>query len=311
MLPAPSLPTLVPGVSPFPGTLLITDASNHRLLEVTPDRQIVWQYPAPGSPAPPGWFHYPDDAFFSPDGRYVAVSEETNQVVVVIDYQTRQIVWRYGVPGQAGRDLQHFNYPDDAWLLPDGRIAVADIRNCRILLISWDQQQVQALGRPGDCSGRPGSFASPNGVEPLPNGHLLITEIDTHRVSEIDLQGQVIRSVTVPLSYPSDAFLTPRDTLIVADYHTPGSVLEVDWRGRILWRYPPPGSGEWLNRPSIAMELPNGNIAICDDHRHRVLVVDRRGRVLWQYGVTGVPGSAPGYLIFPDGIDLHLPAASP
>jgi hypothetical protein len=110
------------------------------------------------------------------------------------------------------------------------------------------------------------------------------------------------------LYYPSDASLTPRDTLIVADYHTPGRVVEADWHGRVLWSYPTGGSHDWLDRTSIAAELPNGNIAICDDHRQRVIVVDRGGRILWQYGVTGVPGRATGFLTFPDGFDLHLPA---
>jgi len=30
-------------------------------------------------------------------------------------------------------------------------------------------------------------------------------------------------------------------------------------------------------------------------------------RIVWQYGHTGVPGSAPGYLSNPDGVDLAPP----
>jgi len=41
-----------------------------------------------------------------------------------------------------------------------------------------------------------------------------------------------------------------------------------------------------------------------------VIVVDARtNRIVWQYGHTGVPGSAPGYLSRPDGVDLVPPAA--
>jgi hypothetical protein len=60
----------------------------------------------------------------------------------------------------------------------------------------------------------------------------------------------------------------------------------------------------------IAIELPNGNIVIADDHQHRVIVVDRSGQVVWQYGVTGKPGKAPGCLNIPDGLDWH-PAGAP
>jgi hypothetical protein len=314
-----------PAVAPFAGELLIADAGNNRLLTVTPAGQIVWSFPQPGSLAAGQSFHYPDDAFFTPDGRHIAVNEEFNHTVTVITFPEGKVVWQYGVPGVRGHDLRHFDTPDDAHLLPDpqgasgsGQVVVADIRNCRIMVIPWDQVNPRSIGSPTDCSGKPGSFAKPNGVFPLANGHLLITEIYSKQISEIDMQGQVVRSTKLPLHYPSDAFLTPRDTLIVSDYHSPGRVVEADWAGHILWSFPPPGSGERLDRPSIAFELPNppgvsgpGNIVIADDHRHRVIVVNRQGQVLWQYGVTGVPGYGPGYLNTPDGLDLVPPAAVP
>jgi hypothetical protein len=39
-----------------------------------------------------------------------------------------------------------------------------------------------------------------------------------------------------------------------------------------------------------------------------VIVVDpRTNKIVWQYGHTGEPGSAPGYLSNPDGVDLAPP----
>jgi hypothetical protein len=56
------------------------------------------------------------------------------------------------------------------------------------------------------------------------------------------------------------------------------------------------------------MPLPNGDILINDDYNDRVIVVDpQANRIVWQYGHTGVPGSAPGYLSNPDGVDLAPP----
>ncbi len=321
------------GPAPFAGTLLIADAGNNRLLEVTPAKRIVWQFPAPGSQAAGSQaagaqaagslaagqtFHYPDDAFFSADGRYITVNEELSHTIAIIDYAAKRIVWQHGQPGVPGSDLQHFHTPDDAHLLPDGQVVVADIKNCRIMFIPASPALPglpavpRALGGPADCSGKPGTFAMPNGVTPLPDGHFLITEIRSHYIKEIDAQGQVLRVVTAPVNYASDAYPTPRGTLIVSDYHSPGRVVEIDWSGRILWSFPGPGSSERLDRPSIAFELPSpqgsstpGNVVIVDDHRDRVIIVDRQGDVLWQYGVTDVPGAAPGYLNTPDGIDIH------
>jgi len=31
------------------------------------------------------------------------------------------------------------------------------------------------------------------------------------------------------------------------------------------------------------------------------------GKIVWQYGHTGVPGTAPGYLNDPDGVDVTPP----
>jgi hypothetical protein len=45
-----------------------------------------------------------------------------------------------------------------------------------------------------------------------------------------------------------------------------------------------------------------------DDWNDRVIVVDpRTDKIVWQYGHTGVPGTAPGYLNIPDGVDLVPP----
>ena len=39
-----------------------------------------------------------------------------------------------------------------------------------------------------------------------------------------------------------------------------------------------------------------------------MIVIDPvTNRIVWQYGHTGVPGSAPGYLHDPDGVDLTPP----
>jgi hypothetical protein len=65
-----------------------------------------------------------------------------------------------------------------------------------------------------------------------------------------------------------------------------------------------PGPGA-LNHPSLALPLPNGNIAINDDYRHRVVVIDpRTNRIVWQYGHTDHPSRLRGFLNTPDGLDF-------
>ena len=51
--------------------------------------------------------------------------------------------------------------------------------------------------------------------------------------------------------------------------------------------------GESSNHPSLAIMLPNGNIAINDDYNHRVVIVDPKKRIVWQYGHLDRPGRFP------------------
>ena len=101
----PGAPTyLAPGSDPgvLPGPVLIADKLNNRLLIVDPQGHVRWTWPQPGDLAPGQTFVVPDDAFFSPDGRYIIATQEDDFVITVIDIATGKIVWRYGHPGVAG-----------------------------------------------------------------------------------------------------------------------------------------------------------------------------------------------------------------
>ena len=80
-----------------------------------------------------------------------------------------------------------------------------------------------------------------------------------------------------------------------------------DGAGKALWRYKPTGK-DALDRPSLALALPNGHVIANDDYNHRVIVVDpKTNRIVWQYGETRRPGRGPGRLNIPDGLDLAPP----
>jgi hypothetical protein len=96
--------------------------------------------------------------------------------------------------------------------------------------------------------------------------------------------------------------------VIVADYSKPGRVVIFDPATRkVTWEYFVKEGEKMLNHPSLALELPNGDVILNDDQRHRVLVVDRQTKeIIWQYGVTDRPGHEPGFLFYPDGLDIDV-----
>jgi DNA-binding beta-propeller fold protein YncE len=310
--PAHGLGHLQPGSDPsvLPGPVLIADRDNNRLVVIDPQGRVRWEFPHAHDLAPGQTFKVPDDAFFTPDGRQIIVTEEDDYVISLVDIPSRRIVWRYGKPGVHGHGPNRLWNPDDAIVLPSGHVVVADIKNCRVLIIApGAHEPLRALGEPGYCAHQPRKrWGSPNGAFPMRNGHYLLTEIRGNWVDEIDLQGHVYWSAhPAGLSYPSDSNEIGPGRYLTANYATPGEVLIFDKKGHALWRYKPTGR-EMLSKPSLALPLPNSDVIINDDANHRVIVIDpRTDRVVWQYGHTRRKGRAPGYLDNPDGMDLLPP----
>lgn len=280
--------------------VLIADRGNNRLLLVSPEKRILWQYDFVG--LPPG--NGADDAFFADDGRSIVTNLEHQQVIQVIDRASKTVIWSYGTLGKKGSKPGLLNFPDDAYKLPNGDIVVADIRNCRILEIAPDKHIVRQAGKTGQCTSGPDTLASPNGDKPLPNGHILISTIGDHSIVELDETWTQVNRLVVPIKYPSDPQMTAAGNYLVAGYTNPGTLIEVTRDGTMVWQYQATGDGV-LNKPSLAIELPNGNVLVTDDLNARIVVIEKASnRILWQYGVTRHPGTSPGHLHIPDGVDI-------
>jgi len=295
------------GHSPLPGYLMIADRDNNRIIIVNPDKQIVWRFPQPGALAGGQHFAGPDDAFITPDGRYITTNEEFSDTVAILSLaQHPRIVWQYGHQDVQGAGAGFLAHPDDAYMVAGGRqLMVADIINCRVLWLNHARRVVHAIGSAGDCThDPPHALLQPNGDTPLPDGGVLVTEIGGW-VDRFSASGKLLWSIKTPTTYPSDAQLLADGNVLVAGFNVPGRIDIITPRGHIVWTYGPThGPGE-LNEPSLAVELPNGTIAATDDWNHRVVLIDRASkRIVWQYGHDHVAGDAPGFLRKPDGLDL-------
>src|SRR5450432_2587843 len=219
-----------PGSNPsvLPADLLIADKRNNRLIIVDPLGRLLWQFPRLGDLAVGQTFLIPDDAFFSPDGKYIVATEEDDFAIRIIDVATHRIVGSYGHPGIHGAAPGYVWNPDDAMMLANGDLVSADIKNCRVIVMSPSQQTVvRQLGVTGHCSHNPpATFGSPNGAFPMTNGHYLVTEINGDWVDEIDLAGHVYWSARPPgVRYPSDTNQIGPDRYLTVDYSSRGQVV--------------------------------------------------------------------------------------
>ena len=296
--------------SPFYGDrLLIADRGNNRLLLLNSADKITWEYPSKATPGAKSGFYFPDDAFFTRHGTGIISNQESNETIVQIAFPSGRITWTYGHPRVAGSAPGYLNNPDDAYLLKNGNIAVADPKNCRVLVISEKKKVLHQIGTPGSCVHQPPTrLGSPNGDTPLADGNLLVSEINGSWVDEYTQSGHLVWSVHLPIGYPSDPQQIGPNRYLVADYENPGSIIEFDRAGHVLYRYGPSSGIGSLNQPSLAELLPSGMFMLNDDYHHRMVAIDpTTGAVVWQYGKFGVAGTAPGMLRIPDGFDLLAP----
>jgi hypothetical protein len=290
---------------PLPGALLIADRGNDRILLVDAARKILWRFPTRADRAKGRRLVFDDDTFVEPGGKALISNEEDHQDIVSIDIQTHAVTRLYGTPGVKGGGPNELNWPDDAYVVPDGTMTVADAYNCRILFIR-NHRIVRQIGRTGVCvHDPPRTLGSVNGDTPLPDGGVLVSEINGSWIDNFSPTGRLRWSFQAPVSYPSDPQPLSGGRILLADYASPGAAVIVNERGRVLWRYRPTSGWGVLNHPSLAVMLPNGNIAINDDFNDRVVIVDpKQNRIVWQYGHLAHPGRGGGYLRTPDGMDF-------
>jgi outer membrane protein assembly factor BamB len=98
------------------GNTLITDSNNNRILEVTPDGHVVWQYVTntrPGSVAAPA----PTRAVRLKNGNTL-ISDQFNDQVIAVD-STGNIVFSQGQIGVVGNGFNELNAPYDARVVGD------------------------------------------------------------------------------------------------------------------------------------------------------------------------------------------------
>jgi PQQ-like domain len=296
--------------SPYFGMqLLIADRGNNRFLVLNPAMGITWTYPSATSPPDPYGFVFPDDAFFIDKGQAIISNQEENETIVEIGYPSGKILWEYGHPKQPGTAPGYLHEPDDAYLLDNGQITVADAQNCRVVIINHDGTKAGQIGTTGRCVHHPPvSMGSPNGDTPLSDGNVLISEVDGSWISEYTLHGQLVWTAHAPVSYPSDPQQLGPDLYLVADYAKPGAFIYMNRAGQVLYRYKAATGPGMLNHPSLAERLPSGVVMVNDDYANRMLAIDpTTGALVWQYGITDAAGTAPGMLNTPDGFDLLGP----
>lgn len=203
------------------GNTLVVDTTNNRLLEVNPEKGVVWSswdWPRRRL-ADDSWLSYPNDIEVLANGHFL-VTDRNNNRVIEID-RSGKVYWQ-----QVG-----LNRPHNSDWLPNGHLLISDSDNNRVMELDRSRQLVWSYGGDGKEP-----LYWPRDVDKLESGHYLITDSRHHRVVEVTPGGEEVWEFKEELSFPYEADrLSNGNTLISDSSHA--RVIEVDSEGKIVWEF--------------------------------------------------------------------------
>jgi len=150
------------------GTYLISDRNNNRMVEVTREGEIVWQYKK---------LRHCHDADRLKNGNTLVASSDENKVIEVD--REGNIVWSYG-----DGTPNVLNWPRDADRLPNGNTLITDSKNNRVIEVDKKGNIVWSYYL--------GFFGMPYEADRLPNGNTLISIQQRRLIIEVDLSGSIV-----------------------------------------------------------------------------------------------------------------------
>lgn len=297
-----------------PGDILIADQFNNRVIEVTPNGNIVWQFGLgpndfssrsiigcndaqrvgpytlmAGTGTPPGVIPQ------APNGA------ADNRVVLVDPF--KRIVWQYGQFGVTGSGPNQLSTPVQCTWLPNFHVLITDQGNNRIIEVNLRKQIVWQY--PGSNTNASDQLNSPNSAELLENGDILIADENNNRAIEVTRDDQIVATFTAGGTVGAVAFasrLDNGDTLLTDAGNS--RAVEVDTNDNIVWQYytdtDPLSVAAPL--PTRAIRLRNEDTLISDQFNNRVIQVSPAGMIVASYGLPLAGGGAIGNNV---GYDLH------
>jgi outer membrane protein assembly factor BamB len=193
--------TGIPGGGADP--LLPAGCVDNRVIVVDQGGTILWQYGQAGvTGSGPNQLNVPVFALQLPNHN-IAIVDQSNERVIVVDKNTKKIVWHYGCP-----TCNLLNNPNSVELLPNGHFLIADENNNRVIEVNLDHQIVWQYKDHLNLA----AFASR-----LPNGNTLITDSGHSRIVEINPSKQVVFQYFTNTQPGSNAAPLPTNAVQLAD----------------------------------------------------------------------------------------------
>lgn len=254
-------------------TFLVADSQNGRVIEVNEAGEVLWQFSG---------LDEPTRAKDLKDGRILVVDAGGSQVLLV-DKDQQVPVWSYGKGGKRhGKKSGELNNPQDAVLLDNGQVLIADTGNGRLLQVNTNGKVVW------DSSSQGGfNLDLPVSISIVGNGNYLVTDAGLNRVFELNKQGKVVWSYgsIVPgkgagqLDYPVESLRAANGNTFIVDSMN-YRILEVAQDGTLIWQWGM-RTMQTEKNPTVGLYEPGGiahladnHLLVADQHNHRMVRID-------------------------------------
>jgi sugar lactone lactonase YvrE len=218
--------------------------------------------------------------------------------------------------GEEGSGDGHFLKPIGVACLPDGRVAVADSGNHRIVRLQFKQGHLSWMGSFGERGSGPGQFEDPRWVAMDSRGRYYVSDTGNNRVQVFDSDGRFLfafgqdqdsnNSLLEPQALavvdPQEPYaLEPSGAIYVVDrYH--GRIQKFDLDGRFLDQANPADTGRSLVYfDGIALDYFN-NVWVADRGNHQIVKFDQ---YLQYIDTWGTHGDGDFHLESPRGLTIY------
>lgn len=211
------------------GNTLIADALNFRVIEVTPAKNIVWEYKGPGGP------FSPNDVKKLPNGNVLITDHGTDRVLEIqpIGTSSGTIVWRCGT----GTNIP-LKYPIEAEKrpgTPTPYYLITDFGNHCVIEVQAQGASggtiVWQYGETGVYGNGTNQLSSPWDAQRLVCGNILIADRGNERVIEVKPTGTSGGTIVWECSSKPGLKILPFEAIRMSNWNTligvDGRVIEV------------------------------------------------------------------------------------
>ncbi|XP_033366558.1 E3 ubiquitin-protein ligase TRIM71 [Bombus vosnesenskii] len=254
------------------GHIVVADRSNNRIQIYKQDGSFLRRFGSYGTG--PGHFDRPAGVAIDARRR-VIVADKDNHRIQILTMDGQFLLFF----GEKGSRCGQFNYPWDVAVNSECQIAVSDTRNHRVQLFSPEGTFLRKYG----FEASPNMwkhFDSPRGVAFNPQGKVITTDFNNHRLVVIDADFVNANIFECKVAGGNKQFLRPQGlaiddegNIIVADSRN-HRIQIFDRSGMLIRRYGSYGKGdEEMDRPSGISLCLDGKIAVVDFGNNRLLLI--------------------------------------